>query len=219
MEPPGLVSPRDDLVEALAAAFIDLTPDEQQLVVAIYTTLLRGRPATVDALATSTGWAADELNERLHRWPGVYLGADGGVVGFWGAATQAMIHRVDVDGSISWAWCALDPLFILPMIGATGRVASRCATTGQEVSLTVSPDAVTDVSPASAAVSFLFPDRPFDADVQATFCHFVLFFASHEAGELWTADHPDTFLLTVEEAAAVGRQTAAAVFDDTTRGT
>jgi hypothetical protein len=39
-------------------------------------------------------------------------------------------------------------------------------------------------------VSFLTPDQGFDADVIQSFCHFVHFFASREAGETWTAEHP-----------------------------
>ena len=42
-------------------------------------------------------------------------------------------------------------------------------------------------------------------DVIQTFCHFVHFFTSGEAGESWTAEHPGTFLLSLEDAFELGR--------------
>lgn len=209
----SLSTPKDVLVEALAAAFIDLTADEQRLVVEIYRALLRGQPIPIAELVAQTGWAAERLTERLSSWPGVYRDDAGRLVGFMGVATDEMTHQVEVDGSHSWAWCAFDPLFILPLVGRTGRVTSRCPVTGELISLSVAPDAIADLSPATAMVSFLLPDQEFDADVQATFCHFVLFFASPRAGEQWKADHPGTFLLPVTDAADVGRRTATTNFD------
>lgn len=55
-------------------------------------------------------------------------------------------------------------------------------------------------------MSFLLPDRYFDADVIQSFCHFVYFFASAKAGESWTARHPGTFLLSPEDAFDLGRR-------------
>lgn len=206
-------SSNEALVNALADAFLDLDADEQRLVAAIYTALLRGQPISVDELSAQTGWATHTLTELLSSWPGVYLDGADRLVGFMGVAIQPMAHQVELDGARSWAWCAFDPLFVLPLVGRTGRVTSQCPVTGEYISLTVSPEGVADVSPPGAVVSFLLPDRKFDADVQASFCHFVLFFASPDAGQRWTALHPGTFLLPVTEAAAVGRHTAAINFD------
>lgn len=181
--------------------------------VALYRTLLWGRPATIDDLADASGWPPGALGDRLRSWPGVFFDAERRVVGFWGVATEETTpHRVEIDGVVTWAWCALDPLFTMPLVGGTARVGSRCPMTGQVVSLTVSPDAVSQVEPADAVVSFLAPKRHFDADVRVTFCHYVLFFASREAGDRWTVDHPSTFLVSVDEAAEIGRRVARAVF-------
>ena len=69
----------------------------------------------------------------------------------------------------------------------------------------VSPGGVLETSHLAAIVSFLLPNRDFDADVIQSFCHFVHFFASAEAGQDWTAEHPGTFLLSLEEAFELGR--------------
>lgn len=213
MSSPMAVPDLDALVDALTAAFLDLSPGEQRLMVALYRTLLQGRPATLHELATASGWSPEQLQERLESWPGVFRDEQGRVVGFWGVAIEETPpHRVESDGAVTWAWCALDPLFIMPLVGATARVTSQCPETGEAVSLTVSPQAVSKVEPADTVVSFLAPERRFDADVRVTFCHYVLFFASRQAGERWTAEHPDTFLVSVEEAAEIGRRVVRDVF-------
>ncbi len=93
------------------------------------------------------------------------------------------------------------------ILGKTAHVESACSTTGEKIVLTVSPDQVMDVSPSGAVVSFLTPHTPFDAHVVMTFCHYVLFFTSDDAGAEWTATHENTFLLSMAEAFEIGRLT------------
>lgn len=150
------------------------------------------------------------MEDRLTSWPGVYRDDDGHLVGIWGLAAEAVSeHRVAaVGGGSAWAWCALDPLFILPAIGATAEVTSRCPTRGADIRLTVAPTLITSLEPSSSVVSFLVPDHPFAADVRETFCHFVNFFSSPAAADEWVTAHPDTFWVPVEDAAEVGRRLA-----------
>jgi alkylmercury lyase len=61
-------------------------------------------------------------------------------------------------------------------------------------------------------LSFLAPERPFDADVVRSFCHFVHFFASEEAAREWIAGHSGTFTLSLEQGFRLGRRTNQASF-------
>ena len=45
----------------------------------------------------------------------------------------------------------------------------------------------------------------FDADIIASFCHYVHFFRSRDDGEAWVAKTPGTFLLTLDEAIELAR--------------
>jgi len=55
-------------------------------------------------------------------------------------------------------------------------------------------------------MSVLVPDaQEMQKNVVASFCHFVHFFPSRQAGEDWTAKHVGTFLLTVHEAHILAR--------------
>src|SRR5258708_19931316 len=76
---------------------------------------------------------------------------------------------------------------------------------GEPVSLVVDRDGAREVKPAGALVSMVIPDGPFGYDVIASFCHRVLFFASHKTGDKWIAAHKGTTLVPVHQAFEVGR--------------
>ena len=49
-------------------------------------------------------------------------------------------------------------------------------------------------------------------NVVAHFCHYVYFFESMAAGIAWTSKQPGTFLLSVDDAYALGREINAAQY-------
>jgi alkylmercury lyase len=198
-------------LEALAAAVAKAAPDfdeeQQHVALEVYRRLAEGAPAPAADVAVRVGTSPEHVQDLLRSWPGVFLDRDGSVVGFWGLTIKRLspTHRLEVDGRELFAWCAWDTLFLPGILGATARVESQCPTTAETISLVVSPEGVVETSHPGAVVSFLLPDRDFDADVIQSFCHFVHFFASREAGEAWTSEHPGTFLLSLEEAFELGR--------------
>jgi len=200
-----------DRLDSLAAAVAKAAPgfdgEQERIALEVYRRLTEGSPAPASGVAERAGVEVDRVQQLLATWPGVYLDGDGSVIGFWGLATNKLSpsHRLEVDGRELFAWCAWDTLFLPGILGATAKVESACPTTGDVVSLVVSPQGVLQVSHPSAVVSFLLPDRDFDADVIQSFCHFVHFFASREAGEAWITTHPGTFLLSLEDAFELGR--------------
>lgn len=155
----------------------------------------------------------------LGRGPGSASTATAAWSGLWGMAVEAVsphVARIADQGAV-WMWCALDPLFIVPPLGADAAVSSTCPTSGDRVRLSVSASGGATVEPASTVVSLLMPYGPFDADVRQTFCHFVHFVASPAAADGWIVQHPGTFWLPVTNAAEVGRRLAARAFPAVTR--
>jgi hypothetical protein len=72
----------------------------------------------------------------------------------------------------------------------------------------VSPDGIEEASGSDVAVSFLDPSAiDFDENVILNFCSYVHFFTSPTSGSQWIAEHPATFLLSLEEAFDLGRRT------------
>lgn len=204
----------EQLAERVAGAMPRLNPTERRVAVALYRLLAGGSPVPLDTVAHTLGLSVDVVSDAVRRWPGVFYDDAQRVIGFWGLAQPEMSHRVIVNGTPLFAWCAWDTLFIPAILGKTASVESTCATTGAKISLTVGPQGVEEVSPASTVVSFLTPETPFDANMILSFWHFVLFFASEEAGAEWTANHPNTFLLSLRDAFEVGRLANCAKFGD-----
>ncbi len=206
----------DALADALAAALGELDPAGQRLAIALYRLLAVGRPVATADLAAATGLPEPAVAETLGSWPAVFTDGQGRVTGFWGLAITELspAHRYETGGQVLYAWCAWDTLFLPARLGQAAHVTSACPVTGELIQLTVTPDGVTETSHPQAVVSFLMPDGPFDSGVIESFCHFVHFFASRQAGEQWVAGHPGTFLLTLGEAADLAARGNQRMFPD-----
>jgi alkylmercury lyase len=206
----------DELADAITGAAPDLDPAGQRLFIATYRLLAAGHPVTAAELARAAGLPEPAVSEALGRWPGVFTDARGRVTGFWGLAIGELspAHRFESGGRVLYAWCAWDTLFLPARLGQDARVTSACPATGDLIELTVGPNGITGTSHPGAVVSFLLPDGPFDSGVVQSFCHFVHFFASRQAGGQWVAGHPGTFLLTLSEAADLAARVNQRMFPD-----
>lgn len=201
----------DHLVDAISEAMPPLSARQLALVLSAYRAMLAGTPGEVTTIAAGADWRADEAASQMRKWPGVYFDEQGKVIGFWGLTVAPIsTHLVTTKAGSSWAWCALDPLFILPLVNERGTIAARSGVTGKPVELVVTPDRVTPLAAGSdeVYVSFLTPTGPFTSDVRLTFCDYVLFFDSRQTAERWTSEHSGTFALPLNEAAAIGRRQA-----------
>lgn len=194
-----------ELSEAIAAATVGIDEQGRRIVIAVYDLLAQGNPVTPAEIAAHAGEPAELVVATLKGWPGVFWDDAGRVVGFWGLAIPKMDHGFHAEnGKPMYAWCALDPFLIVPVIHRPARVESKDPVTGEPITMTVTPQGITDLSPATAVVSFIAPDRPFDFDVIESFCHFVLNFGSRESAERWAAEREGIVLLPAAQAFEVG---------------
>ena len=207
-----------------AVAMMDAVPileeDAQRLALELYRQLARGDavpPASLgDALGVPTEKVTTLLeDEQLKGW--VFYDDEGSVIGFRGLAIREMPHRFEVEGRTLYTWCAIDSLFIPEMLGKPAKVQSRDPHTGTAITLTVTPDGVEAVEPAAAVMSILIGDpevvKTNTTKVMASFCHHIFFLASPETGAEWAAQHGEgTFLVTLEEAFALGKRLNATQF-------
>ena len=193
------------LSEAIAAATIDIADEGRRIAIAVYDLLALGDPVTPAEIAAHARENEALVVATLKGWPGVFWDDEGHVVGFWGLAIPEMDHHFHAEnGKPMYAWCALDPFLIVPVIGSPARVQSKDPVTGEPVTITVTPRGIMDLSPTTAVVSFLAPNKPFDFDVIESFCHYVLNFASAESAERWAAEREGIILLSAAEAFEVG---------------
>jgi alkylmercury lyase len=203
-----------ELEEKIVGAVPPLDPTSRLVVVRLYRLLAEGKPVPVRRLAKAVDLLEETISEILSRHP-AYYDEQGAVIGFGGLTVVEMPpHLFQVEGRRLFTWCAWDSLFIPSILGKTAEVTSVEPLTRKPISLTVAPDGVKRITPKTTVVSFLTPDRAFDRNVIENFCHFIHFFSSPEAGEAWTAKHPGTFLLSLDDAFALGQQINARHFLD-----
>ncbi len=196
------------LSEAIAAASDPLDEQSRRIAIAIIDLLAQGDPITPAQIAGHARVPEEVVLATLKGWPGgVFWDDEGRVVGSWGLAIPEMAHKFQADGGKQiYAWCALDPFLIVPTIGRAARVESKDPVTGEAITMTVTPQGITDLSPASAVVSFISPTKPFDFDVIQSFCEYVLNFASQETARRWASERSGIVLLPTAEAFEVGRR-------------
>jgi hypothetical protein len=70
-------------------------------------------------------------------------------------------------------------------------------------------DPVTGASHPDSTLSFLRHGQPWGDDVMTTFCHYVPHFTGPASARRWTAAHPGTFMMSLGDAAELGRRHAA----------
>lgn len=201
-----------ELARTLAGAMWTLSPDDQELALAIYRRLAAGTSVSLGAVAEELGRDEGDIAETLEQWPGVFRADDGHIVSFWGLALPEMAHRFRIDGRTLYTWCAWDALFLPALIGQQADVESQSPVSGEHVRLTVTSDGVEEVVPDGAVVSMLAPTADFDDAVLMSFCHYVHFFPSDEDARPWLSEHAGTFLLSLDEAFELGRLTNTARF-------
>jgi len=158
-------------------------------------------------IAVASHVGVEKVAAQIDEWPGVFLDDDRRVIGYWGLALPKMAHRFEVNGITTYTWCAWDALFIPELIEQTARVTSKNPVSGTKIELIVSPDHAECRNGSDIYVSFLNPDEEgITSDVIQSFCHYVHFFASEEEGDSWTSEREDTFLLTLDQAFALGKR-------------
>lgn len=202
----------DPSLDAIEAALVRAAPKldatQRRIAAATYREVATGLPATAAAIAARADVGLEVVARQLEEWTGVFRDGDGSVVGFWGIAIPEMPHRIRVAGADLHAWCAWDPLFLALVLGGL-EVETADPVTREPISYRIDGDGcVADVSHPSTVVSFRVPDGEWGDDVITTFCHFVLHFTERSTGERWTAAHPGTTLLTLDQASELGRRFA-----------
>ncbi len=185
----------------------------QWLSLEVYRQLARGEPVPPESVAEALRLPTRDVIAMLEHenLRGLVLYDDAKRINsFRGLAVFPTHHRLEVDGRTLFTWCAMDTLFIPEVLTGRVRVMSPCPRTGTLVRLTLTPDAVEDVEPAETVVSFRCDAagvlEASAVELLATFCHYVFFLASPEAGVAWVAEHPGTLLLTLEQAFEWGRR-------------
>ena len=187
---------------------VQLRCEQEDLCRPIVRQVTRGKPVAPATLRASLQVSQDELEQRLAKLPpDVEFDRAGNIVGL-GVTLVPTSHRIQLGGQVLYTWCAFDTILLPPSLHVQAQVQSTCPVTGQPIIFVATPEGVIrDLSPASGVMSLIMPTQRSDC-TRATFCQQSLFFQSKQAASTFLADHPEALLLSVEEAAYVGRLVA-----------
>ncbi len=176
-------------------------------------TLLRllseGVPVSAERYAAEVNVPVEQIQEgfKQAQVSGAEFDEDGNLIG--NALTlKPTRHHFKVDGKQLYAWCSLDTLFLPGLIGKTAQVESTDPITGETISLTISSEGVSNLTPATAVSSIIVPGMtsncescvPHQTGPESAVCSQMHYFASGASAERWLQDHPDVAVLTVQEA-------------------
>lgn len=187
-----------------------MTSRDDRVRTSILRLALHARPATLGALAATTGLAPEDVEAALaalHDAGAIYL-RDGAVVAAYPFSLAAGPHRVTVGGVTVYANCAVDALAVPPMADAPARVSSMCGYCGASVTVTMHGDRIMGSEPTATAV--FYPDKDCCASGPAvlTRCPHIQFFCDRDHAARWQDTHPELrgAVLDLAEAAAFARR-------------
>jgi alkylmercury lyase len=137
----------------------------------------------------------------------------GNILG-WGVTLVPTRHRFQIHGHSLYTWCAFDTVLFPPSLRAEAQVHSTCQVTGHPITFVATPSGtIKDLTPAPSVMSLIIPVQRSEC-VRATFCEHSLFFESEQAVISWVTSHPEAAVLSIEEAAFVGRLVAQTRFTE-----
>lgn len=199
-------------VGAIGQALADSLCCNDDTLAAFCTRLLRllaeGRPVPRAHLAAALEVSRDAVDTALQQLPNQEVDGEGNIIGS-GLSLLPTPHQFQANGRTLYTWCALDTLLYPIVLGQSAHITSPCPVSGVLVRLTVTPERIAQLDPVDALVSAVVSDvAAACADVRGAFCRHVHFFAGPDAGATWRAAHPETMLVSVEEAYALARRLA-----------
>jgi alkylmercury lyase len=180
--------------------------EDGPLALALVRLLSAGSPASPAGLAHAMGCGEREVMERLDDWPNVERDDWRRVTGFSGLTLRATAHSLRVGDRQLYAWCAWDTLFLPALLNETARVLAKCAVTGADVELVVSPRGVQSVRPEELYVTFPPMEDTNTRDITSSFCCHVVFLAGADAVRTWKDTHARGMVLNLDAAYELGRR-------------
>ncbi|MPZ32991.1 MAG: hypothetical protein GEV13_18705 [Rhodospirillales bacterium] len=206
------------MMDELSRRLPAVSPEDQRHGMVLLHELAKGEPVAIGQLAEALGTPvekAETFTKDSALSPFIHKDEGGRIQGFWGLSVKPTHHQLTINERKLWAWCAVDTLLYPELLGETAKIETRDPETDQLNRLTVSPTRVEAVEPTGIVVSMVRPqtaDFTSNPRLRASVCHFIFFFASNASGERWQAKHPETLLLSLDEAFAFARRSNARVF-------
>ncbi len=192
-------------IELFPKKWMQASKAEQDISMHIYEYLSRKIHPDENLLASHLPYTVEQIKTILEPLEAGIYRDHGNIIGFAGLTTRPMVHALVMEGITSYAWCALDALFIPKLLGKNAQVLSSDPISNHDIRCTIG-DHGTDLAPTNLVLSMIDPDaEQLEEDIVGSFCHFIHFFESETTGKQWVQEHPDTYLVSFHEALGIAR--------------
>lgn len=195
-----------DLTDALIAKWSTQSGKELMVEGAkIVDHLLSEGPLPLAAADAMLGQPEGMLGYFSRRHYDLELDADDRIVGAGLSLIPSSPHTMTIDGSAYHGWCMLDCLMFPVILGGTSSVATICPATGTSITLTVTPEGIADLDPATAWFT-LAPAT--GGEIRNVFCRRVNFYRDQAGAETSVAADPDLAAGPATQAWAIAKELA-----------
>lgn len=207
----------DEIVQNLisSAGELDYNEQESRIFIQAARTLAQGIPLTPEELTKigeAQGLSGEQADEIL-TWV-AERNDEKHIVGLAGLSLNDWNHTLRVAGRDLNTWCALDTLYLTPILAQDTEVESHDPTSKQLIKISVTPEGAKSYSPSEAVISIVIPQIPEGEQglesaeaIWNAFCSYSHYFESFESAQAWFADKDvEPILLSIEEGHELGRK-------------
>ncbi|HJZ49277.1 MAG TPA: organomercurial lyase MerB [Roseiflexaceae bacterium] len=176
----------------------------EHICVALIRQLALGQPVSAAQLAAQIAMEEPAVDAVLRQMSDIDYDSAGNVVGF-GLSMVPTAHQFIINGRTLYTWCALDTFLYSALLGQPCEVVSHCPVTARPITLAMTPEDISKLSPTSSVISLVIPDGSVADCRRSAFCNYGHFFATAEAGAAWLHDHPNGIILPIADAHRLGQ--------------
>src|SRR5829696_6378005 len=145
------------LTDLAATVAERLCGTHEHVCVALIRHLAAGQPVSAAHLAADIAMEEPAVRAVLQETSDVAYDGVGNVVGF-GLSLVPTAHQFTINGKTLYTWCALDTFLYTALLGQPSEVVSHCPVTARPITLSMTPDGITKLSPTSSVISLVIPD-------------------------------------------------------------
>jgi hypothetical protein len=205
----------DEIVAALRAdtGELDFDPQMARVFIQVLRTLARGTPVSplqVTQIAKDFDLPDGQANATLD-WL-AEKNENGDIVGLAGLSLNEWSHRFKIKDQELSTWCALDTLYLTPLLKQATEVESLDPVTQERIKISLSPEGVLEYLPKSAVLSIVIPKVDVKGlqsaeQIWTAFCNYSLFFTTVETARQWfRGKKVEPVLLSIKEGFELGRK-------------
>ena len=186
-----------------------LSPAEVRVALTVLRAMAKGEEdVSSPTVAQRAGFSEEFVERVLGRWPASEVDPSGSVLAFWGISREETPHKVIVEGTTLFAWCAWDSLVLPELLDADARIESTCPVTSKKVRLDLAGECLREAEPPEAVMSLVKAGCTDGGEqVYQSFCQHVHFLATSDAGCEWLAGRGQRgYLLSLDQAWELARR-------------